>query len=1719
MSDLSQLHCLESHHFHRSLTVPLSMSGPESRWIAAVGDWSWDFVNRHCGVNVFHARNSEGKPSYLAFCYIRMLGSHSFPCNAIPLGAELDLTSTGFRGSSESLSVVHQIRRKDAPFTSRPSYDDLLSAPDESSLHIETFNRWLVRSQEHDNADLSRSAPPEFRNEHLPPIPDALHPWRRYRPALDRLSFHCDDDPWEEAAPPAAQPYLVDPDRDLNGVSLLYFATYFDLFQVGARDAAIRAGLSPVMFRQRAVLEQEVVYAGNANAGEQLEILSRARRHGASGATLIDVVVKRVTGEIVAVSTERSEPAEAGRSRGGAAPKVVAINGNGVARTAPYTAPPEDLRGKLLGFVERLISETIANPNGALPIDRSFGELGLDSCARVDVLSRLESFFGPVDLGAPFLRNTIETLSAGLLRQKEGAVRRLLARQAPSSAPGAPVLEPDAANRFQPFPATAIQRAYLAGRSDAFPLGGQGCHLYWEFESRDWDPARLEHAWQALVRRHDMLRATFSPDGRQCVAAEVPEYAIAVHEFADEADVAAIRDRISHTNFAPGQWPLFCVELSRFGDSMRLHFAIDMLVADGPSLFLLMTEWSELYEDPERELPPIRVSFRDYVLHQGTLQASESYSAAQAYWSSRALPPAPELSAAGDLTALRNLRFRRLSSRLGADAWSVLQRRARDAGLTSAAVLLTAFAESLRLWLRRPEFTINVTTANRLPAHPEMGRVAGDFTSNVLVAVDCSAGETFASRAGRVQDALEEALNHSLVSGVEALAQRSRERGESVLMPVVFTSFLGYSGILKRLTNWTGLGTFVEGLTETPQVWLDCQVLEDRDDLCLSWDVADGVLPAGLADEMFAAFHGFVEGLCRDERTWQSDRRQLLPARSLEARRAANATAKAFGPALIHSAFREQARCFPDWTAVIDPRRELTYGELDRLAGRIAAELRAAGAERNQLVAVVMEKGWEEVAAVVGIVMSGAAYLPIDAGLPPHRIRQLLELGEARIVLTQIAVEARFEWPDGLTRIAVDAIDIPSETTEEHAPSDPSDLAYVIFTSGSTGVPKGVMIDHRGAVNTIRDINERFGVGARDRAIALSSLNFDLSVYDIFGVLGAGGAVVIPDGGSIRDPLYLLDLARRERVTIWNSVPSFLHMLVEAAGDSAPLPEMRLVMLSGDWIPVQLPDRIRALCPKARTVSLGGATEGSIWSIAFPIGRVDPAWKSIPYGKPLANQSFHVLNNCLEDCPTGVPGELYIGGVGVALGYWRDEARTRASFLAHPDTGERLYRTGDWGAYLPDGNIEFLGRADLQVKIGGHRVELGEVEAALATCPEVAAALAVTFTDEHREKRLAACLIAKDDASIDPQAIRTALASRLPAYMVPAHVVCLRSFPLTPNGKVDRKALEGLAMHRAAAPDGSQDGAIPLGDCPSEQEIAAHERRRSSRVFFPAPVTRAQLAGLLGLLRGIDVGGRRKYRYPSAGGVYPMRTYLHMKPGGSSDLDPGLYSYDAFGHSLRRVSDFPEFPADLHAPVNRQPSADAAFSIFLIADLRAIQSVYGDLASDFVKLEAGYMGQLLMDGAPDHALALCPIGYLAFEKISEHFRLSEDQVLVHSFLGGSDGPPPSAAAPIPAAVVEDQIASIWSEVLRRPHIDRDQNFFEAGGTSFAAIEAHRRIVAMGIACTITDLFRHPTVRSLAARLEGAAEPVQAPVAAPVDDSRVSRRDRRRAVRSTSGDPR
>jgi amino acid adenylation domain-containing protein len=445
--------------------------------------------------------------------------------------------------------------------------------------------------------------------------------------------------------------------------------------------------------------------------------------------------------------------------------------------------------------------------------------------------------------------------------------------------------------------------------------------------------------------------------------------------------------------------------------------------------------------------------------------------------------------------------------------------------------------------------------------------------------------------------------------------------------------------------------------------------------------------------------------------------------------------------------------------------------------------------------------------SMLGILKAGGAYVPLDPAFPKDRLAFLLQDTQPRVLLTQQPLLDNLpEHSIKTLCIDRDWPEIARESEENPPPlAKPDDLCYIIFTSGSTGTPKGVVLQHRAVVNTLDWVNKTLRVGPSDRVLYVTSQCFDLSVYDIFGTLAAGGSIRVAEPAELKNPEKLLEILCEEGITIWDSAPPQFQQLVpflpQFQERGRAKSKLRLVMLSGDWIPVAMPDQIRSTFPKAEVVSLGGATEAAIWSNFYRIGKVEPGWPSIPYGKPIQNSRYHILDAHLHPLPVGVAGELHIGGDCLAAGYHNRPELTRERFIPDPFTGgsERLYKTGDLARYMPDGNIEFLGRIDFQVKVRGYRIELGEIEATLAKHPAIRECVVTARPDASGVKVLVAYAVPQLGQSVDREQLRLFLRDRLPDYMVPAHFVQLNALPLNANGKLDRKALPAPETSSAAA--------------------------------------------------------------------------------------------------------------------------------------------------------------------------------------------------------------------------------------------------------------------------------------------------------------------------------
>ncbi len=953
----------------------------------------------------------------------------------------------------------------------------------------------------------------------------------------------------------------------------------------------------------------------------------------------------------------------------------------------------------------------------------------------------------------------------------------------------------------------------------------------------------LAAAADEIVRRHESLRTTFaagSGRGREPVQVIAPRLQIGL-PVADlqglppgavAAEVSRQARLVARRPYDLVLGPLLRLALLRLEPERHaLIVAMHHIVSDGWSFGIFVRELAALYAAfacrAASPLPELQVQYADFSLWQRERLGEEAVERDLAYWRARlaGAPQVLDLPTDRPRPAAQSFRGRRVPVSLPEPLVSRLKELGRQQGATLFMVLLAAFQCLLSRYAGQHDVVVGTPNAGR--DRLEVEGLIGFFVNTLVLRSDLGGDPSFLELLGRVREGMHSSYAYQSLPFeklVEEL-QPARNPSHSPLFQVVL-----------NLLNAPMQALELPGLRLAP---LEVDSASAMFDLILTLEeTASGL--AGTVEYDTALFDrptvqrlaGHLEVLLRSFSA--APERRLSAAALLRAEERAqlvrewNDTAVAHPRTpLIHELFAARAARQPAAPAVLCGERSLTYSELAGFANRLAHQLLALGVGRGERVGVLLDRSLEMVPSLLGILGAGAAYVPLETRHPESRLRWILQAMDVRVLIVGCSRLAQAsallpEVPRLRHLVCPDLAAPPVEPLPRDcrlwgpadlerwpasAPEfggDPDDLAYVIFTSGSTGAPKGVMERHRPVFNLIDWINRTFAVGPADRVLFVTSLGFDLSVYDIFGLLAAGGSIRVVVEEELENPEALARALADEPITLWDSAPAALQQLapfLPPAGEGGN--SLRLVFLSGDWIPLPLPDQIRAAHPRARVIALGGATEATVWSNSFAVGAVDLAWRSVPYGRPIQNARYHVLDEGLSPCPIGVPGDLYIGGGCLSSGYAGEPRLTAEKYLPDPfgeAPGGVIYRTGDRARLFSDGNIEFLGRLDHQVKIRGFRIELGEIEAALNGHPGVREAVVLAPAQElgsSRERRLVAYAVPAAEPRPAARDLRAWLKERLPEYMVPSAFVFLDSLPVTANGKLDRKALP--APERAAS--------------------------------------------------------------------------------------------------------------------------------------------------------------------------------------------------------------------------------------------------------------------------------------------------------------------------------
>nr|QEO73592.1 condensation domain-containing protein [uncultured bacterium] len=915
------------------------------------------------------------------------------------------------------------------------------------------------------------------------------------------------------------------------------------------------------------------------------------------------------------------------------------------------------------------------------------------------------------------------------------------------------------------------------------------------------DVPALSSALTGLVARHESLRTTFdSVDGRGVQVIQPPwPVEIEAVDAPDDEDVQR-RLRIEATRpFDLRRGPLFRVSLLRMDERRHvLALGTHHIITDGWSTDLLTTELCTLYAAAVRrvrpELPGLPVQYADFAVWQRDRLSGEALESKISYWKERLDGISPlELPTDRPRPAERTPAGAVVPIVLPAGLGARLKDLGRAQGATLFVVLVAAAKVLFARYSAQRDIAVGTVTSGRSRA--ELESMVGFFVNTVVLRSEVDTRARFTEFLADVRDGVLEAFAHDEVPFerlVEALhPERDLSRTPLVQAMVVLqntpAAHIDLPGL--RVEEY-----MPPALTSDMDITLD--FYERNGELAgfveYSTDLFDQATIQRLAGHLAVLLEAITSSpatelgrlplLSDEESGWVADW---------------NDTAIAVPPArCIHEFLAEQARLRPDEPAVAYQGRSLSFAGLDARANRLAHRLAQSGVGPGVLVGLCAHRGIEAVVGLFGVLKAGGAFVPLDPAYPAERLGHMITDTGTPIVVTQREVRDRVPFDGEVLYLDDDFGEYPDTVPDSGV--TPSDLAYVIYTSGSTGMPKGVMVEHRNLDHIARVWDAEYGLsGSPLRFVSVSSLSVDLFFADVVRSLCFGGTMIIASSDVVTDPGALLDLIERTSATGLETVPTLARALVEELQDRQ-FPPLRLLSIGSEgWRTTDCLALLAKLAPETLVVNAYGGTEATVDSTIFqPAPDLAPDRAFVPIGRPLPNTRVYVLDPDGNVTPVGVPGELHIGGAGLARGYWNNPELTAQRFVTGAN-GERLYRTGDRVRWTAGGDLEFLGRVDEQVKIRGFRIEPGEVEAALLAHPLVAAAVVTARQEEHGHRRLVGYVVPDGQTHPTTAELRAFLAGGLPDYMVPAAFVVLDDLPLTPNGKVDRLALP--------APDSSTD--------------------------------------------------------------------------------------------------------------------------------------------------------------------------------------------------------------------------------------------------------------------------------------------------------------------------
>lgn len=951
----------------------------------------------------------------------------------------------------------------------------------------------------------------------------------------------------------------------------------------------------------------------------------------------------------------------------------------------------------------------------------------------------------------------------------------------------------------EPFELSELQEAYFVGRIQEEEYNGIPTNGYMEMLCEEYDHEKFMRIIVRLINRHPMLRCYFDEEGMQHILDEVDYYDVDLidlsnmDEEAIEKEVMAQRRNMVNLRVDISMAPLLITRVSKLSERKAIiHFYVDALILDGWSYEAFHRELEELYNDETICLPELGVTYRDYVDFKKEFRKTEKYKQDKEFWMNRIedLPEAAVLPEINDIDTISDKIGVQVECELDIETWRKIEKAAQQHNVTPFSVLFTSFILVVSRWNYKQRLLFNIPEFDRPMFHEDMDKILGVCSNFLLFTADNSKKITFAELVKKTQEELTVLIQHHGFSGIEVSREIYKRSGEhnKAVAPLVF-------GLLPELPHKNKELLKVRYQeNHTSQVWIDINTCIYDDCIQFNWNFIENHLDERMLSDMVQIQKEILNRVATEEDIWSEKISFDLPEYDRNIIEHSNDTMEEISfvsfPKIIESISNEYAKK----EYVITDSGVYTYEDVINIVRSFASDLKEMGCKKGDRVVVFMPKGIRQVCAVLAITYIGAVYVPMDYNYPLQMLKKCAENVGASVIVTSHEKSTLFEneviyIPD-LNSVALNKDITPEETSKE-------DLIAIIHTSGSTGVPKAVMVTQQGLYNSLIFTNKKFDITKQDRCIALTNLAHDMSMYDIFGMLMAGASVFMPCQEKSIDPEYWIEKMKEHKITLWNSVPAFASMLLDSVtdNDKEAFEYMRTMIFGGDYLKNEMVKRIWSYNDKIRVINVGGPTETTLWNIYHEVTKEDLAKGVIPYGKPISNTKYYLLNEKLETVPIGVVGMMYCAGVGVTKGYWNDVENTDANYFIYEKTGERIYKTGDLGKYNENGEIIFCGREDKQIKINGKRIELEGISTIMRCMDEIKDCV-IQFFDTS--KTLVAYYVSETDVS--DQTFYEYLVNYLPKYMLPNQFIRIDAIPLTKNGKVDYKK---LSLNKVDSVDGN----------------------------------------------------------------------------------------------------------------------------------------------------------------------------------------------------------------------------------------------------------------------------------------------------------------------------